>query len=68
MEILLLDYGVGAVAVFCIWFKLFLDYSDFQENQSVSWVILVLATLLWPITVPLSILELILKKTRSLKC
>jgi hypothetical protein len=68
MRSAILDYGVGAVAVFCIWFKLFLDYSDFQENQSVSWVILVLATLLWPITVPLSILELILKKTRSLKC
>ena len=49
------------LAVFCIWFCLFMADKTTPKNHLVSWIVLLIAPLFWPIVLPLSIRELILK-------
>ena len=66
MGTVLAYYTVGAVASFFVLLKAFLaDQTTSLEDQT-SWSVLALVTLLWPITMPISLLELANKKDESI--
>lgn len=54
-------YFMIATAVFCLWFSLFLLDRTTPKNHFLSWLVLLIAPLFWPIVLPLSIKELIVK-------
>ncbi|ERT09565.1 putative membrane protein [Lyngbya aestuarii BL J] len=58
METLLIYYFLIALAAFGMWFIVFLNDSTTPLSDRKSWVILVLASFCWPITVPSSIAKL----------
>lgn len=61
---LLAYYMVGALASFCISLKAFLEDQTTPLEDQTSWSVLGLVTLLWPITMPISLLELANKKDK----
>ena len=56
-----LCYFAIASAVFCVWFGLFMLDETTPKNHFLSWIVLLIAPLFWPIVIPLSISELIAK-------
>ncbi|MGB3404352.1 MAG: hypothetical protein WBA77_16835 [Microcoleaceae cyanobacterium] len=64
MDIALVFYSVAAITVFCVWFKLFIEDTTTAMNDYRSWLILTTASIAWPITIPLSLIELLLKQDR----
>ena len=59
MYSILIIYCIGGFIAFCIWLSLFIRDSSTLLTDSLSWKILLLATLLWPVTVPASFVELL---------
>ena len=47
-----------ASLVFVYWFSFFLADQETKKDHLMSWVVLIIASLLWPITVPGAIIEL----------
>ncbi len=62
MGIVLISYFVITVFIFCVWFKLFIEDTTTAINDRTSWFILLTASIIWPITVPIALLELFLRK------
>ena len=58
METVLICYFLIALAAFGMWFIVFLNDSTTPLTDRTSWVVLVLASLCWPITIPTSIAKL----------
>jgi hypothetical protein len=54
-------YFAIAFIVFCFWLVLFLLDNTTPKTDSISWVILLIAPLLWPIVLPISCMELVKK-------
>ena len=54
-------YFTIALVVFGIWLWLFLRDNTTPNNHVVSWIVLLIAPLFWPIVLPLSINELVMK-------
>ncbi len=65
MNTVLICYFLVALVVFGRWFILFWNDSTTPFNDRISWIILVLAPLCWPITLPLSILRLITRPSKN---
>ena len=61
-------YLAMALAIFCVWFGLFISDKTTPKNHLVSWVVLLIAPLFWPIVLPLSIRELVIKLINSQNC
>lgn len=59
-------YTVGALASFCVSLKAFIDDQTTPLEDQTSWSVLALVTLFWPITMPISLLELANKKDESI--
>ncbi len=64
MGTILAYYTVGALASFCVSLKAFLEDQTTSLEDQTSWSVLALVTLLWPITMPISLLELANKKDK----
>ena len=60
-RIMFICYFMIATAVFCLWFSLFLLDRTTPKNHFISWLVLLIAPLFWPIVLPLSLKELIVK-------
>ncbi|MDY7019876.1 MAG: hypothetical protein SWJ54_00760 [Cyanobacteriota bacterium] len=58
METVLTYYFFIALIAFGMWFAIFLNDSTTPLDDRVSWIVLVLASLFWPITLPSSIIKL----------
>lgn len=58
---ILVWYLAIALIVFCIWFGLFLKDNTTPNNHLLSWIVLLIAPLFWPIVLPLSAIELLSK-------
>ena len=58
-------YLTMATVVFVVWFCLFLLDETTPKNHFISWLVLLIAPLFWPIVVPLSIKELIVKARKK---
>lgn len=56
-----IGYLTMASAIFCVWFGLFILDKTTPKNHVISWIILLIAPLFWPIVLPLSIRELVIK-------
>ncbi|MEA5519737.1 hypothetical protein [Limnoraphis robusta] len=65
MDTVLTYYFVVAFAAFGMWFTQFWNDPTTPLNDRISWIILFLAPLCWPITIPTSILKLTTMRTRS---
>ena len=62
----LVVYLITSPYFFTIWLKLFKRDSSLSSlERRLSWVILVVATIFWPIAVPLAYLELLSKHNPS---
>ncbi|VXD20272.1 conserved hypothetical protein [Planktothrix serta PCC 8927] len=61
MEILLAYYTVGALASFSVCLKAFVEDSTTPLTDQTSWGVLAFTTVFWPITIPISWLELVTK-------
>ena len=60
-------YLTVSATVFCYWFILFLTDRSTPNNHLASWLILIIAPLLWPVVLPISIVELITKPSIKTK-
>ena len=58
---ILIWYLAIALVIFSIWFRCFLLDRTTPNNDIMSWIILLIAPFFWPIVLPLSIRELIIK-------
>jgi hypothetical protein len=58
---LLVSYSIGGFIAFLIWLKLFLNDSTASLSDYNSWRMLLFVTCLWPITAPVSLIEIGLK-------
>ena len=56
-------YLTVSATVFVYWLGLFIADRSTPKNHLASWLILLIAPLLWPIVVPASIVELITKSS-----
>ncbi|MEB3283183.1 MAG: hypothetical protein VKK42_30110 [Lyngbya sp.] len=61
MNFILIIYCIGGLVVFCVWLRLFLLDSNTPLTHRNSWKILLFVTFLWPITGPISLIELAFK-------
>lgn len=62
MGIVLVFYSVAAITVFCAWFKLFIEDTTTAMDDYRSWLILTTASIAWPVTIPIALIELLLKE------
>ena len=60
-------YGMIALVLFCFWLSLFFRDSTTPKNDKISWLVLLIAPLFWPIVLPLAIWELIQKRKVNYK-
>jgi hypothetical protein len=61
MGIVLVFYSVAAITAFCAWFKLFVEDTTTAMNDYRSWLILIIASLAWPVVAPVALIELLLQ-------
>ena len=54
-------YSMIALMLFCCWFSLFFVDSTTPKNDKLSWFVLLIAPIFWPIVLPLAIWELMQK-------
>jgi hypothetical protein len=52
-------YISGGLILFCYWLAFFLSDRTTPKTHLMSWIVLLVASLLWPISAPLAILELL---------
>jgi hypothetical protein len=52
-------YVSGSLILFCYWLAFFLSDRTTPKTHLISWIVLIIASLLWPISAPLAILELL---------
>jgi len=62
LKTLIIIYSQMLPFWFCIWLSFFLKYPPKPEERKLSIIILIAASILWPITVPFAYLELLSKK------
>jgi hypothetical protein len=60
-------YFSGAALLFSIYMTAFLRDSSTSKSDVASWIVIAIATLLWPITLPISLKELTPKAVRALQ-
>lgn len=59
---LLVGYFFVASIVFAVWFTMFWNDTGTPKNDLISWMALALGPLLWPVVLPVSLLQLSSKK------
>jgi hypothetical protein len=68
MGIVLVFYSVAAITAFCAWFKLFVEDTTTAMNDYRSWLMLMIASLAWPVVIPVALIELLLKDQANDNC
>ena len=58
---ILIYYFTIALAIFGVWLCFFLLDDTTPKDHLISWMVLLIAPLFWPIVLPLSIRELVMK-------
>lgn len=59
---IVIGYFLIASIVFLVWFKSFLNDTATSKTDAISWIALVIGPLVWPVVVPLSLLQITSKK------
>ena len=60
---IIIGYFSIALIVFFVWFKSFWSDTATSKKDLISWIALVIGPLVWPIVLPLSILQVTSKKS-----
>jgi Na+/proline symporter len=60
-------YFSGAALLFSIYMTAFLRDKATSKGDIASWIVIAIATLLWPITLPISLKELTPKAIRAIQ-
>ena len=59
---IIICYFLIASIVFLVWFKRFLNDTATSKKDGISWIALVIGPLMWPVVLPLSLLQMTSKK------
>lgn len=59
-------YWIITLMIFTYWFMLFYQDQSTPNNDLISWFLLLIASLLWPITLPISSWELSHKAIKNI--
>jgi len=62
-KMIMISYVSIALIVFLVWFKSFWNDTATSKNDLISWIVLVIGPLVWPVVLPLSILQITSKKS-----
>ena len=62
-KMIMISYFSIALIVFIVWFKSFWNDTATSKNDLISWIALVICPLVWPVVLPLSILQIARKKS-----
>jgi len=62
-KMIMISYFSIALIVFLVWFKSFWNDTATSKNDLISWIALVIGPLVWPVVLPLSILQITSKKS-----
>ena len=54
-------YLSGSIIFFCYWLVFFLKDKTTPNSHLISWVVLIIAAAIWPLSAPLAMIELINK-------
>jgi len=60
---IMISYFSIALIVFFVWFKSFWNDTATSKNDLISWIALVIGPLVWPVVLPLSIVQITSKKS-----
>jgi hypothetical protein len=60
-------YFSGAAVLFSVYLTAFLRDDSTPKSDVASWIVLVIATLFWPVTLPISLKELLPRAIRSVQ-
>ena len=60
---IIIGYFSIALIVFFVWFKSFLNDTATSKKDLISWIALIIGPLVWPVVLPLSLLQLTSKKS-----
>jgi len=55
---IMISYFSIALIVFLVWFKCFWNDTATAKNDLISWIALVIGPLVWPVVLPVSILQI----------
>lgn len=69
-KMIMMSYFSIALIVFLVWFKCFWNDTATSKNDLISWIALVIGPLVWPVVLPVSILQLTSNNTvvQTAKC
>ena len=62
MQLILITYCMGGAITFWVWLRLFINDSRTPLTDCNSWNVLLFAACFWPIAIPISLLEIGLKR------
>ena len=57
-KMIMMSYFSIALIVFLVWFKSFWNDTATAKNDLISWIALVIGPLVWPVVLPVSILQI----------
>jgi len=57
-KMIMMSYFFIALMVFLVWFKSFWNDTATAKNDLISWIALVIGPLVWPVVLPVSILQI----------
>jgi hypothetical protein len=69
-KMIMMSYFSIALIVFLVWFKCFWNDTATAKNDLISWIALVIGPLVWPVVLPVSILQITSKNSvvQTAKC
>ena len=69
-KMIMMSYFSISLIVFLVWFKCFWNDTATSKNDLISWIALVIGPLVWPVVLPVSILQITSNNTvvQTAKC
>lgn len=62
-KMIMISYFSIALIVFLVWFKSFWNDTATSKKDVISWIALIIGPLVWPVVLPLSLLQITSKKS-----
>ena len=62
-KMIMISYFSIALIVFLVWFKSFWNDTATSKKDLISWIVLIIGPLVWPVVLPLSLLQITSKKS-----
>ncbi|WP_333153320.1 hypothetical protein [Microcoleus sp. B9-D4] len=62
-KMIMISYFSISLIVFIVWFKSFLNDTATSKKDVISWIALIIGPLVWPVVLPLSLVQMTSKKS-----